>query len=532
MTSEIDADPGLGRLADAILIPPFPGGTEPEWIRAALGSGLVGVTLYGPNVQDREQLTRLTRRLRGAAAEPIIAVDEEGGDVTRISHRTGSDYPGNAALGAVDDVALTRSVYAALGSDLAALGINLDLAPAIDVNTAADNPVIGTRSFGSDPELVARHGAAAVAGLQSAGVAACAKHFPGHGSTRLDSHLVLATVDAPLRVLRERDLPPFSAAIAAGVQAIMPSHLRVPELTGDLPASLSASALTGLLRDELGFTGVILSDALEMRAVSDPYGIPEAAVLAVIAGTDLLCLGRDTDRLMFLAVRAAIIDAARSGRLPGDRLEDAAARVAKLRAWTSDLTGRQPVIARDGQPTSSASSFPSVPANGGGPIGLTAARRAIQVTGALPALHRPLVVQLVPPSNIAVGAVPWGLAPFVPAGSYREVSTAAPAESLAGAVRGLLTDAAGRSLIIVVRDAHRHPIATQVVDMLLAARPDAILVEMGLPAWRPEATAYVASFGAARSNSRAAAEVLGLIRQREPTQRGELSVDNAENPPR
>jgi beta-N-acetylhexosaminidase len=317
MTQELAADPALGRLADAVLIPPFPGPRAPDWIKAALGEGLAGVTLFGPNVTDRAQLAALTAQLRAAVAEPIIAIDEEGGDVTRISHQTGSDYPGNAALGAVDDVALTRAVYAALGADLRDLGINLNLAPSVDVNTAADNPIIGTRAFGSDTGLVARHAAAAVAGLQSAGVAACAKHFPGHGSTRQDSHDVVATVQGTLADLHSRDLPPFEAAIRAGVRAIMPSHLRVPELTGDLPASLSAAALTGLLRGELGFTGVIVSDGLEMRAVSALYGIPETAVRAVMAGTDLLCLGRDIDQLTFLAVRTALIDAVRSGRFPG-----------------------------------------------------------------------------------------------------------------------------------------------------------------------------------------------------------------------
>ncbi len=335
MTQELAADPALGRLADAVLIPPFPGPQAPDWICEALGEGLAGVTLFGPNVRDRAQVARLTTQLRAAAAEPVIAIDEEGGDVTRISHQTGSDYPGNAALGAVDDVELTRAVYAALGAELFELGISLNLAPTVDVNTAADNPVIGTRAFGADTALVARHAAAAVAGLQSAGVAACAKHFPGHGSTRLDSHHVIATVQGSLRELHERDLPPFEAAIKAGVRAIMPSHLLVPELTGELPASLSSAALTDLLRGELGFTGLIVSDGLEMRAVSEPYGIPEAAVLAVMAGTDLLCLGRDIDQLTFLAVRTALIDAVRSGRLPGERLEDAAARVAELRAWTA-----------------------------------------------------------------------------------------------------------------------------------------------------------------------------------------------------
>ena len=497
MTEQTTADPALGRLADAVLIPPFPDGVVPGWIREALGDSLAGVTLFGPNVEDRTQLGRLVASLRSAATEPVIAIDEEGGDVTRLSHQTGSDYPGNAALGAVDDVELTRSVYAALGDDLAAVGINLDLAPAVDVNTAADNPVIGTRSFGSDPALVARHSAAAVAGLQSAGVAACAKHFPGHGSTSADSHLELAIVDAPLRVLRARDLPPFEAAIAAGVRAIMPSHLRIPELTGDLPASLSRRAQTDLLRGELGFTGVIVSDGLEMRAVSDQYGIPEAAVQAVIAGTDLLCLGRDQDHLSFLAVRAALVEAVRSGRLPGQRLEEAAARVAELRAWTAAHARSELAIG-------------AVRSADASTIGLAAARRAIAVEGSLPPLRRPLVIQLVPPSNLAAGTVPWGLRPWLADDSYREISTGTAAASLPELVTRLLAEADGRSLVVVVRDAHRHPVAADAVSRLVAARPDTVVLEMGLPIWRPAGGRYLASYGAARSNSRAAAEVLGL----------------------
>ena len=502
MTDELTTDPALGRLADAVLIPPFGGRRTPGWIQAALNGGLAGVTLFGPNIHDRAQLTALTASLRGAAVEPVIAIDEEGGDVTRISHRTGSDYPGNAALGAVDDVALTWAVYAALGADLAALGVNLNLAPAVDVNSEAHNPVIGTRAFGSDPALVARHAAAAVAGMQSAGVAACAKHFPGHGSTRADSHLELATIDAPLSVLRTRDLPPFEAAIAAGVRAIMPSHLLLPELSGDLPASLSRVALTDLLRGELGFTGVIVSDGLEMRAVRDRYGIPEAAVQAVIAGTDLLCLGRDQDQLSFLAVKTALVEAARSGRLPGERLEEAAARVDELRLWAA--THRGAAAGHDGGALDAAA------AGDGQPIGLAAARRALAVEGRLPALHNPLVVQFVPPSNLAVGAVPWGLRPWLADGSYREISTGTPAADLPGLVARLLTDASGRSLIIVVRDAHRHPLAAEAVSRLVTARPDAVVLEMGLPAWRPGAGGYVASYGAAYSNSQAAAELLGL----------------------
>jgi beta-N-acetylhexosaminidase len=517
MTQELAADPALGRLADAVLIPPFPGPSAPGWIRAALTDGLAGVTLFGPNVLDRPQLSALTRQLRATVAEPIIAIDEEGGDVTRISHQTGSDYPGNAALGAVDDVALTQAVYAALGADLRALGINVDLAPAIDVNTAADNPVIGTRAFGAEPGLVARHAAAAVAGLQSAGVAACAKHFPGHGSTRLDSHHVIATVEGPLSLVRSRDLPPFEAAIKAGVRAIMPSHLRVPELTGELPASLSHAALTGLLRGELGFTGVIVSDGLEMRAVSEPFGIPEAAVLAVIAGTDLLCLGRDTDQLTFLAVKGALVAAVRAGRLPGERLEEAAARVAELRAWTAgalqdpgSAAGRL-ANAVAGRPGPGATPAPVATA-----VGLTAARRAVQAHGRLAPLHRPLVVQLEPPANMAAGTVPWGLGSWVPPDATVQVGTDVPLADVPAVAASLLTAAAGRSLVVVVRDAHRYPAATGLVSALLAGRPDAVVVEMGLPVWRPPAATYLASFGAARSNAVAVAEILGLATAAQP----------------
>jgi beta-N-acetylhexosaminidase len=515
MTQELTADPALGRLADAVLIPPFPGQSAPDWIRAALGEGLAGVTLFGPNVADREQLTKLTTQLRAATAGPVIAIDEEGGDVTRVAHQTGSDYPGNAALGAVDDVELTRAVYAALGADLFSLGISLDLAPSIDVNTAADNPIIGTRAFGADTGLVARHGAAAVAGLQSAGVAACAKHFPGHGSTSLDSHHVIATIEGPLSLVRSRDLPPFEAAIKAGVRAIMPSHLRVPELTGDLPASLSSAALTDLLRGELGFTGVIVSDGLEMRAVSEPYGIPEAAVLAMIAGTDLLCLGRDIDQPTFLAVRSALVDAVRAGRLPGERLEEAAARVAELRAWTAGAVhdsgaaqGRL-AIAGASRPDLNVPG-PRQPPLSGGDVGLAAARRAVLVRGEPPALDHPLVVQFEPQENMAVGSVPWGLGSWLPAGSTRAVSIASAGGEVDGTTAGLLAEAAGRSLIIVVRDAHRYPAAMALVLALLAARPDAVVVEMGLPVWPPPAVSYLASYGAARSNARAIAERLGL----------------------
>jgi beta-N-acetylhexosaminidase len=487
------ADPALARLADAILIPPFAGLPAPRWILAAVGRGLAGVTLFGQNISSPDRVRALTASLRAAAAgdDPVIAIDEEGGDVTRVAYSAGSPYPGNAALGVVDDTSLTEAVYRAIGADLAALGINVDLAPCADVLGTADSPAVGTRSFGADTDLVSRHTAAAVAGLQGAGVVACTKHFPGHGRTETDTHEAIATIEGGLDELRRRDLPPFAAAIRAGTIAIMPSHLRLPELTGDLPATVSGAAVTGLLRGELGFTGVVICDALEMRATRDAFGIPGAAVLAVAAGTDLLCLGRDGDEDQYLAVRAALAGAVRDGTLAGGRLEEAADRVARLRRGLA-------------RPSAGAR-----PAGQVGLVGLAAARRAARMSGPPRAvLHRPLVIEVEPRENIAAGGFTWGLSPWVPPGSVRRVGTDSGG---AGYAAGILEASAGRSLVLVVRDAHRDSSTRSLVTALLAARPDLVLVEMGLPRWRPpDGTSYLTTYGASRASGQAAAELLGL----------------------
>jgi beta-N-acetylhexosaminidase len=572
------ADPVLGRLADAILIPPFPDASAPGWILRALGRGLGGVTLFGQNIVTPGQVSALTAELRAAAADhdPVIAIDEEGGDVTRVAYTDGSPYPGNAALGVVDDVLLTQAVHRAIGLDLAALGINFNLAPCADVLGAADSPAVGTRSFGADTALVSRHTAAAVTGLQSAGVAACAKHFPGHGRTGTDSHDAIATIEGSLAELRLVDLPPFEAAIKAGTIGVMPSHLRVPELTGDLPASVSAAAIIGLLRGELGFTGVIVSDALEMRAVRDLFGIPGAAVLAVAAGTDLLCLGRQGGEAEYLAVRDALVAAVRDGELDGARLEEAADRVARLRGGLararlsgpggSDATAGGTVLNITGpditEPDISGPDFagPNItdrvitdPDYPGGEstglgVGLVAARRAVQASGPPRTLDRPVIVEVEPRENIAAGQFGWGLGPWVAAGSVHRVSPsgqpvsigpgddglggavaggtgdgvagdAGPGDSGADdtagpgddAVAGILAAAEGRSLVVAVRDAHRDEQTLALIRALLAARPDLVLVEMGLPFWHPpEGTSYLATYGASRASAHAAAELLGL----------------------
>ncbi|WP_243708308.1 glycoside hydrolase family 3 protein [Actinomadura sp. GC306] len=482
-TDGIAAAPGIARLARGTLLPSFPGATAPRWLLDELEAGLAGVTLFAltGNVPSPESLAALTARLR-EAGDPFVAIDEEGGDVTRLGgHRAGSPYPGNAALGAVDDPALTRRVYRSLGAELAEVGVNVNFAPTVDVNTADDNPVIGTRSFGSDPELVARHAAASVTGTQEAGVAACAKHFPGHGATVDDSHLSVPLVDADLDLLERRDLVPFRAAIEAGTGAVMTGHLNLPAITHGTPATLSPEAITGLLRERLGYQGVIVTDALDMTGASGAIGIPEAAVRALIAGADLLCLGPNEHAETVRGTLEAIGAAVRAGRLPQERLRDAAERTGRLREW---LAGHSRAAVDRA-------------------AGLEGARRAVRVRGALPGWNGPpLVVETESAGNIAVGPTPWGLHPWAP--------DAVRADGADGTAERVLKDAAGRGLVVVLRDAHRHAGQRALTTALLTARPDTVVVEMGLPVWRPESAVYVATYGAAAANAQAAAELLGL----------------------
>ncbi|GAA3949389.1 glycoside hydrolase family 3 protein [Actinomadura viridis] len=474
----------ITRLARGTLLPAFSGASAPRWLLAELERGLGGVTLFAinGNVPGTEALAALTAELRKAGDVPLVAIDEEGGDVTRLGgHLTGSPYPGNAALGAVDDPALTRRVYRSLGAELAEVGVNLNFAPSVDVNSAADNPVIGTRSFGADAALVSRHAAAAVTGTQEAGVAACAKHFPGHGATVEDSHLGVPVVHAGLDLLDRRELPPFRAAIEAGSRAVMTAHLNLPAITGGVPATLSPEAITGLLRGRLGYEGVIVTDALDMDGASGATGIPEAGVRALLAGADLLCLGAREYDDSVRAMLAAIGEAVRTGRLPLERLADAAERTRRLKEW---LGGAGPAAVDR-------------------PAGMEAARRAVRVSGEPPGWSTaPLVVELESAGNIAVGPTPWGLGPWAPDAvrATGAVEEAAP----------VLDRAAGRGLVIVLRDAHRHSGQRALTNALLAARPDAVVVEMGLPVWAPEGAVHLATYGAAQANAQAAAERLGL----------------------
>ncbi|NUS89268.1 MAG: glycoside hydrolase family 3 protein, partial [Streptomyces sp.] len=329
----------LTRDALAVLQPGFTGTTAPDWVLRRLGEGLGSVGIFGRNINSSEQLAALTAQLRAEREDLLVAIDEEGGDVTRLEVRTGSSFPGNLALGAVDDTALTQAVAREMGRRLAACGVNLDWAPSADVNSNPDNPVIGVRAFGADPQLVARHTAAYIRGLQGAGVAACTKHFPGHGDTAVDSHHAMPRIDADLDTLTARELIPFRAAVAAGTKAVMSAHILVPALDSALPATLSPAALHGLLRAPvseggLGFEGLIVTDGMEMQAISAAYGIERGSVLAIAAGADAICVGGGlSDEDTVVRLRDALVAAVRAGELPEARLADAAARVRALGDW-------------------------------------------------------------------------------------------------------------------------------------------------------------------------------------------------------
>ena len=316
----------------------FPGTAPSREVLELIQRYHVGnILLFSRNVHDAEQVRALTRRLQQAARESghahplLIAIDQENGIVQRLGDAA-TLFPGNMALGAIGSQEVAFEVAQATGRELKALGINMNLAPVVDVNNNAANPVIGVRAFGEDAQLVARLGSAMVKGYQDAGVITCLKHFPGHGDTAVDSHLALPMIPHSLARLEALELAPFRSGIEAGAASVMIAHVAFPALTHDsaLPATLSSAIIQGLLRAKLGFEGVILSDCLEMQAISGTFGTESAAVMALQAGIDLALVSHHAE------LQQGSIEAIRGAALTGDLsaqvIQRAAERILSLKA--------------------------------------------------------------------------------------------------------------------------------------------------------------------------------------------------------
>lgn len=486
-TSPPTPDAALAAMAEAVLLPGFAGTTAPDWVRARLAEGLGGVVLFGRNIVDDEQVAALTAALRAERPDVVVGIDEEGGDVTRLDARTGSDLPGPLALAAAADLGLTAAAGAALGARLAACGVTVDLAPCADLTLTPDDPIIGVRAFGADPYAAAAHVGAFVRGLQRDGVAACAKHFPGHGASTSDSHVALPVLPRTPDELRAAELVPFRAAMAAGVRAVMTGHLVVPEW-GDEPATTNPTAIGTVLRGELGFTGTVITDALEMGAVAghlgNAEGLADAAVRALAAGADALCVGGEiADAEAVTRIVARIVAAVRAGALTEERLAEAAERTRAL-----------------GAPPSAGAKAPDVVE-----LGLAVARKALRVTGLPPLSAHPLVIDVEVDPTIAAGPVPWGLGPhladLVPGGTTLRV-TPAEAEAALAAARE------HAEVVVTTRDAHRHPAVASLVADLTHVTDTVVHVETGVPGPGPTTTARIDTHSGSRASLRAAAEVI------------------------
>ncbi len=486
-----------------------------EWLAAGRAGSVV---LFTRNVASPAQLAELTASLRAAAPLPIlICVDQEGGVVARMRHPF-TESPGNMALGAAtgdDATELAARMAGVLAREIRAVGIDWNLAPCLDVLSNPHNPAIGLRSLGADPDRAAELGAALVRGTQAAGVAACAKHFPGHGDTGVDSHHDLPVIASDLARLRALDLKPFVAAINAGVASVMAAHIVFPALDPDRPATLSPAVQTGLLRRELGFEGVITTDCMEMKAVADRYGAGESTVLAALAGADSIVHSHTARRQE--EAYTAMLAAARSGRLPAARIEQS---VRRLLALKDRYVRRAEAVSLDEV--------------GGGAhraVSLEAARRALTlVRGALPrqllqaeglsplsATCALIEFSYARPSQAEEAHTPtWlaaELAARLPCVQHLTLPGDAPPDELVARARKLAQDA--DLLIVATRSAHLNPdqrrLAAELLTAARAASHETLLLCLRNPwdaAAFPEVENVLATLGDARPSLTAAAEAL------------------------
>jgi len=284
-----------------------------------------GVILFSRNIKDPAQTARLCNSLQEISKTPLfICVDQEGGKVSRLP-KPFTQFAGNAAIGKSNSVKLAYAFGEITAKELKAVGINANFAPVLDVNTNPDNPIINERAFSNNPNSVSRFGLAVIAGLQDNGVIACCKHFPGHGDTSLDSHHQMPVVEHSIERLNEIELLPFKHAAENDVAAIMTAHVLYKGLDEKYPATLSKKIIHDLLRKEMGFKGLVITDDLEMKAISDNYAIGEAAIGALSAGADIILVCKDHERQK--EVRDAVLRAVKDNIITEKRIDESIERI-------------------------------------------------------------------------------------------------------------------------------------------------------------------------------------------------------------
>ncbi|MFC9125899.1 beta-N-acetylhexosaminidase [Streptomyces sp. NPDC057099] len=484
MTHSAHPPPGLDEAAHRCLVAGFAGTTAvPDTLKRLVDRGLGGVILFTRNVRDAEQVRRLTAELRALRPDLLVGIDNEGGGIGHLVGAGAPEVPGSYALGVADDPALTGRCADALAGHLTSLGITVSYAPVADLQHHPRNPIVRTRSFGAEPDLAARHLRAWITATERRGVASCAKHFPGHGGTETDSHHGIA-VDPRSHDELRADFEPFRAAVDAGVPMIMSAHVVYPALDPERPATLSRRILGDLLRHELDFDGVLVSDALEMKAIADRYGEAAGARIALAAGADQVIVAVP-DLEVTLACRDSVLDALRTGVLPEERVREAAGRVRRL-------------AVRYAAPAGAVDDWDAG-------AGLEAARRAVRGRPVPSAVRGAHVVDLFPPPHPALN---WGGEDLLTA--VRAVDPTATGTAVTGdpadpdaVVEEILRACGDAPLAVATCDAGLHPWQERLRAALLSRRPDAVRIDTGLP----EGGA-LCSYGRGRVNLRAVAEAL------------------------
>ena len=457
--------------------PGFGGSKVPDWLKPWLEKGLGGITLFSSNCPSLEETGELVSTLRSYSPNLVISIDEEGGDVTRLFAREGSPYPSPALLGQCDDVELTYDSYFNLGRILRDLGIDMSYAPVADVVISEDNPIVGVRAFGRDYDLVARHTVAAIRGFHDAGVAACPKHFPGHGGVAEDSHHHLPTLHGNIAELQSTHLKPFVDSINAGVQAIMVGHIITPSLDPKNPASCSHAVITDYLKSELGFKGMVITDALDMGALGGTKKIAQSATRSFMAGADLLCFSGLYDQSEIInSSFQAIKKEVETGRISALLLDEEFERV---RNWHPD-PALKPTTNHD--------------------LNIERLSQGVEIVGDVRIRHKSVhLVEVSADPTIAAGYVAWGMRrALVNDGIKVELETSDV----------VLRESDPDQLIVAFRDAYRDPKLQANLNRILERYPDAIFIDMGWPSRNFEGKNVIRTFGSSAISSAIASNLL------------------------